>query len=119
MIQEAIMSKCSSVMKTYPLIGDIEATVPFCCYACEQRPVFEKRGIAWYETVVNISVVDAVFKDCLTKSATIIGNIEALAGTTQNSTVVKMVMLTKEAQRYDEAGAYVNEIQFRIVSDNK
>lgn len=120
MILEALHTKINAVINAYAQIGDIDAEMPFAVYSADQTPVRSKYGIEAYEYTIRISVVSDKLNECMAKSGLIKAAVEALKGTTQNSTAFDFVMKENETQRFDvSTNRYINDITYRAITQNE
>jgi predicted class III extradiol MEMO1 family dioxygenase len=119
MILQAIHSKISGVCHCYPLLGDIESTTPFAVYTADQTILRDKTGIAGYEYIVGIMVVDEDLSETISVGTSIKSQINGLENTTVMNTTFDKVHLYSENQRFDEkALCYINDIEYKILTKN-
>ena len=120
MILEALHTKINPIINAFPLVGDIEADVPFAVYNADVIPLWSKQGIIGYEYTVIINVIDTDLNRCISNSELINTAILALAGTTTNSTKIDSVQFQGENHDFNNVSmAYVNELKYTILTNNK
>lgn len=118
MILEALHTTINTIVTAYPLMGDIEAVVPFAVYAVDQLPLYMKSGITGYENNVSINVVDTDLQQCQAKSELVVAALLALSGSV-NSTTFDFSRLIQSTARFDEKSqAYINFIQIKMFTQN-
>lgn len=120
MILQALQTKINAVINAYPMIGDIDAEIPFAVYGADQSILRSKRGVEGYEYTVRIAVVSDNINECMTKSGLIRTAVEALTGKTQDSTKFDFVIKDQEVQRFDvSTNRYINDLTYRIITTNE
>ena len=120
MIIEAIHTTVNPILTAYPLVGDIEATLPFCLYKATPEAVRDKTGIIGYVYTVEIGIIAKRISEVNTYTPTIINAIKAMTGTI-NDTEITSVIHTDESGVYylapDEV--HVNDLEFKIFTNNR
>ena len=117
MILEALHSKINAVVSGYPLIGDIDAPLPFAVYSADQAVLRSKAGIEGYEYTVRISVVSDSLSECLSNASGIASGIEGLVDQTENGTTFDFVTREYETQRFDvSTNRYISDLQYKMIT---
>lgn len=120
MILEAIHSAISGVCEAYALIGDIEAETPFAVYNASPTPLRDKSGIVGYDYDVTVSLVSPDLDTVVNMSSGIISGVLALEDDMREGTSIDFAHFQGAEQRYDAvASVHVNDIKFRIVTENE
>lgn len=118
MILQALHNTINAIITAYPLMGDIEAVVPFAVYANDQAAMYTKQGITGYENNVSINVVDNDAARCASNGGAIITAITALEGDVDGTTI-DFSRMVQSSMRFDEKSqAYINFIQIKIFTQN-
>ena len=117
MITEAIQATVAAIItNSYVTIGDEEITVPFCVHSEQELPPnLLKEGVHSYNYAVEIMIVDTLPDNVKTKVDLVRAAIEALPGTTVNSTEFLVVNYEGDDPGFDqESKLYGNNIRFTI-----
>lgn len=120
MILDALQTILNPITNAHPLIGDIEATVPFIVYTAKPRPVNIKAGQDGFIYLVNIGIAAATISSLLTLKASVLAAILPLKGT-YNSTVIEGVIQTDDSGPYfeNENALNINDLEFTIFTTNE
>ncbi len=120
MISAALQTTLAGIItNTFFAIGDEDIQVPFCVHREDETPMRLKEGIAGYAYDCEIAIVDDSPDDIDTYKGSIISALEALAGTTVESTVINTVSYEGDAPDFDqESKLYINILRFYIETDN-
>jgi hypothetical protein len=120
MILQALHTTLNPIVPAYPLIGDIEATTPFCMYKADAAPIRDKSGIVGYTYTVSIGIVDVTIESVNTLTESITAAIAAMSGTI-NNTEIKSVLQTDESGIYyaDTDKVYINDLEFKFYTNNR
>jgi hypothetical protein len=117
MISEAIQATVAAIItNTYAIIGDEEITAPFCVHTeTELAPTLLKEGILNYNYTVEVLIIDELPDSITTAANSVRAAIEALAGTTVNSTTFDQVNYEGDSPGFDqESRLYGNNLTFTI-----
>lgn len=120
MLSAAIQSTLLGVItNTFFAIGDEEIQAPFCVHTERQAPVRLKSGIAGYEYDCEIAIVDDSPDDIETKKTSVRSALEALEGTTVQSTSIEVVEYLGDDPGFDqESKLYISILRFTIQTSN-
>lgn len=120
MILDALHTTLNPVLDAYPLIGDIEATLPFCMFKVDTEHVRGKQGIMGYKHTVLVGIAAATIDECDSFTDPVIAAITSMSGTIE-TTVFNGVLHTGESGIYmsEVPEAYVNDLEFTIYTDNR
>jgi len=120
MISAAIQTTLEGIITdTFIAIGDEDIQVPFCVHQERETPIRLKEGIAGYAYDCDVAIVDDSPDDVNTYKGSIISALEALAGTTVESTVINTVSYEGDDPDFDqESRLYTNILRFYIETAN-
>jgi hypothetical protein len=117
MIGEAIQVTVEAIISnTFAIVGDEEIITPYCVHTeTEIEPTYLKEGILNYNYSAEVLIIDVTPDSVNTKVALVRAAIEALAGTTVNSTAIEQVIYEGDDPGFDqESRLYANNIRFSI-----
>ena len=117
MIGEAIQATVVAIIpNTYAIVGDEEIEVPYCVHIeTELEPTRVKEGILNYNYSVEVLIIDSLPDSVISSAALVRAAIEALAGTTVNSTTFEQVIYEGDDPGFDqESRLYASNIRFTI-----
>lgn len=117
MISEAIQTTVVAIVpNTYPIVGDEEIEAPYCVHTeTELAPSLTKEGVLNYNYLVEVLIIDELPDSVNTKIALVKAALEALPGTTVNSTTFEQVNYEGDSPGFDpESRLYANNITFTI-----
>jgi hypothetical protein len=120
MILEALHTTINPILSAHPLIGDIEAELPFCLYKADAEVIRDKTGIIGYSYLVDVGIVATDIGTVNTHTQTITAAIVAMSGTI-NSTIIEAVIHTNESGVYFATAdqVYINDLEFKIFTKNR
>jgi hypothetical protein len=120
MLSAAVQSTLAGIItNTFFAIGDEEIQVPYCVHRELQRPERMKSGVSGYEYDVEIAVIDSSPDAVETSKQSIRTALEALEGTTKESTAIDFVeYLGDEPDHDEESNLYTNVLRFIITTSN-
>ena len=121
MISEAIQTKVAGVVtNTFIHIAPETAVAPFAVHSEAGVPLRTKEGIEGYEYDVNVIIVTASASQRETYAAQVIAAIEALSGTTTNSTAVDEARYISDNPAFDEElELYGTNMFFKVITSNR
>ncbi len=121
MISAAIQAKLAAIIpRTYLAIGDEDIEAPFCTHTETERELLLKEGNDGYEYDCAIAIIDDSPDDVETLKQSVITAIEALAGTTTNSTKIDSVAYQGDDPGFDEESKlYITILSFLIETSNR
>lgn len=121
MISEALQSVIVAIIpNTYPSIGDEGIAVPFCVHEENDEPIYLKEGIAGYSWTCEIAIVHSTPDAAEALAVSVKAAAEALAGTTNHTTIIESVSYEGSAQGFDQASReYLRILQFIIQTKNR
>lgn len=121
MISEAIQETLEDIItNTYIAIGDEDIDLPFCVHTEREVPVRLKEGVVGYEYEAEIVIVDDSPDDVEDLKQSIISAIEALTGTTVESTSISSAEYLGDEPMFDqEAHEYATVLRFNIETNNR
>lgn len=117
MITEAIQATVAAIItNTYFTVLDENISPPYCFHSEQELPPnLLKEGVHSYNYAVEIMIVDTLPDNVKTKVNSVRAAIEALAGTTVNSTEFLAVNYEGDDPGFDqESKLYGNNIRFTI-----
>lgn len=117
MISEAIQATIVAIIpNTFAIVGDEEIITPYCVHTeTELPPTLLKEGVINYNYSVEVLIIDDLPDNVNTKVNSVRTAIEALAGTTVNSTSFEQVNYEGDDPGFDqESRLYANNIRFTI-----
>ena len=122
MISAAIQTTLEVILPdTFFAIGDEGIEAPFCVHnEQELPPLLLKEGVAGYNFMVEIMIIDTLPDTVAAKVALVRAAIEALAGTTVDSTKFETVNYEGDDPGFDqESRLYGNNMRFEIGTENR
>jgi hypothetical protein len=118
MIGEAIQATVAAIIpNTFAIVVlDDEITAPYCVHTeTELEPTYLKAGLLNYNYAVEILIIDELPDNVSTKVALVRAAIEALPGTTVNSTAFEQVIFEGDDPGFnEESRMYANNLRFTI-----
>lgn len=120
MLSTAIQTALAKIMtNTFFAIGDEEVQAPFCVHSERQRPQRLKSGVTGYEYDVEIAIIDTSPDNVEAKKTSVRTALEALEGTTSESTSIELVEYIDDDPGFDqESKLYMTVITFIISTSN-
>jgi len=121
MISEAIQDAVEAVIpNTYQSIGDEEISLPYCIHEESDTPERVKEGVALYAWLVEIGIVHSTPDAAETLAVSVIAAVEALAGTTSNSTIIDTVEYQGSEPGFDQGTReYLKLLRFIVNTKNR
>ena len=121
MISAAIQTELKKIItNTYLVMGDEGIVTPYCVHKEAGVPQYLKQGLIGYLYDCEVVVIDKTPGAVETLAMRIKTALEALAGTTTNSTKIDGVEFTGDAPDYDvESKLYINILSFTIETSNR
>lgn len=121
MIGEAIQAAIAAIIpNTFATVADEGVIAPFCIHTERDTPEYLKEGISGFMWDCEIAVVNKTPDLVETNAMQIKTALEALEGTTSNSTVIESVSFEGSDQGFDETSRlYMKVIQFIINTKNR
>jgi hypothetical protein len=117
MIGEAIQATVEAIItNTFSMVGDEKILTPYCVHTeTELPPSLLKEGISNYNYLVEILIIDVLPDNVNAFAALVRPAIEALAGTTKDSTTFEQVNYEGDDPGFDqEQRLYANNIRFTV-----
>lgn len=121
MIAEAIQATLEAIIpNTFSSIADEETEIPFCVHTEKDTPEYLKEGISGYTWNCEIALVHST-PDLVESLAMLIKTaMEALAGTTNHTTIIETVSYEGGDQGFDETSrSYLKTLEFIINTKNR
>jgi hypothetical protein len=121
MILQALNNILGEVMEAHPLIGDIDAELPFCVFKADAQPYRTKDGVCGYDYVVNVGIIDDEIGSINTYTDSIISAMIAQRNTTISGTEIYAIIQTDESGVYyeNENNVYMNDLEFKVFTKNR
>jgi hypothetical protein len=121
MISAAIQAVVQAVIpNTYQSMGDEEITIPYCIHEENDTPEYLKEGLSGYSWLVEIGIVHSTPDAAEALAVSVIAAVEALAGTTNNSTIIDTVEYQGSEPGFDQVTReYLKLLRFNINTKNR
>lgn len=121
MISNAIQAVVQAVIPTtFQTIGDENIAVPYCIHEESDVPELLKEGVASYNWTCEIGIVHSTADAAETLAVSVIAAVEALAGTTNDSTVIDAVEYLGSDPGFDQnTREYLKLLRFNIQTRNR
>jgi hypothetical protein len=121
MISTALQNTIVAIIpNTYLAMGDEGIVTPYCVHKETASPEYLKSGIAGYNYVCEIAIIDLLPEALETLVQSVKTAITALAGTTINGTSFESVIWETEAPDFDtQSKLYINILTFTILTSNR
>jgi hypothetical protein len=121
MIGEAIQAVIVAIIpNTYPSIGDEGIEVPFCVHEEKDEPIYLKEGIAVYIWNCEVAIIHSTPDAAETLAMQVKTAIEALAGTTNHTTIIETVSYEGGDPGFDQGSReYLKILRFIIQTKNR
>lgn len=117
MIGEAIQATVVAIIpNTYSMMADEQLVAPLCVHEeTEIEPTLIKEGTLNYNYAVDIMIIDTLPDNVISYAASVRSAIEALAGTTKNSTIFEQVIYEGDDPGFStEDRLYSRNLRFTI-----
>jgi len=119
MILQALHTTLNAVLPAYPLIGDIEATTPFCMYKTEPVPVRDKTGVIGHAHTVTVGIVDRTIASVNTYTELVVTAMLAMKGTMSTTIIESIIQIAESGIYLGGPQVYINDLEFRIYTTNR
>jgi hypothetical protein len=121
MINDAIQAVVSAVIpNTFQSIGDEKIPVPYCIHESTDNPEYLKEGLSGYEWTTEIGIIHSTADAAESLAVNVIAAMEALGGTTRNSTIIETVQYMGSEPGFNEqTREYLKLLRFIINTKNR
>lgn len=121
MISDAIQAAVQAVIpNTYQTIGDEDISLPYCIHEEADAPEYLKEGLIGYSWLIEIAIVHSTSDAAEALAVQVIAAVNALAGTTNDTTVIDTVEYQGGEPGFDPATReYLKMLRFNINTKNR
>ena len=120
MILQALHSTLNPILSAHPLIGDIEADLPFCVFRADALPMIQKAGICGYDYVVNIGIIDNTIESVNSYTEQITSAMRSLKGEISGTNIYAVIQTDESGIFYEnENSIYENDLEFKVFTQNR